>query len=245
MTNFCSSLSTKTVTISYSDPVDLRYSIWEIWQNEAIPGMGEKRSIAVQLMIECERNNSKELNLSGLGLTSLPSVLPKGLRALDIHNNQLSEITPVLAPTLITLDASENQLTILPNMGFLLELTSLNVSHNRLLVLSGDLPPALEILFVNNNLLEEIPILPLFLIKFVAHNNNLIHFHGELPPTLQLLDVRNNSRLTRLPTEMQRWIVEFFASGSQPKYISCGSPFDLKKFGADVNLLISIFGQSR
>ncbi|HEY0209222.1 hypothetical protein [Acerihabitans sp.] len=245
MINFCPNLSSGTVILYYSDFVDLPYILWENWKNSAIPGMGEERSIALQRMIECERYNSNELDLSGLGLTSLPPVLPKAITVLDIHNNQLSEITPALAPTLIKLNASNNQLTFLPDMKFQFELQSLDVSYNHLEVLTGDLPPALKMLNVSNNLLEEIPILPLFLIEFYAHNNNLILFHGELTPTLRILDLRENPRLTRLPTELQQGLHKLFVSGSRPEFKSYGSPLDLKEFYADDSLLMSIFSSRR
>ncbi|WP_413726342.1 hypothetical protein [Sodalis sp. RH16] len=242
MINIRSSLSAQTVTINYSDPETLRTLLWQIWENEARPGQGEKRSIAVQRMMECERNDSNILDLSSLGLTSLPPVLPKKHQILYIHDNQLSDITPVLAPNLMELNASDNRLTILPDMNNHYKLKSLNVSHNHLTVLSNNLPPALEILNIGNNRLKKLPQLPLFLVEFDAHNNDLMNFDEALPATLQFLDLRNNRRLTRLPAKMQQQLIKLFVSGPRSESKISGSPIDLKKFFADERLFISIFG---
>jgi Leucine-rich repeat (LRR) protein len=86
------------------------------------------------------------LNLSDLGLTSLPS-LPSSLTILYCNNNQLTSL-PSIPSSLTILYCNNNQLTSLPS-----------------------LPSSLRSLSCNNNQLTSLPSLPSFLIELYCENN--------------------------------------------------------------------------
>lgn len=68
----------------------------EKWANQAHLEPTEYRDIALQRIIDCLKNKSIFLDLSGLGLTSLPDHLPNNIRFLDIYSNQLTQLPSTL-----------------------------------------------------------------------------------------------------------------------------------------------------
>lgn len=83
---------------------------WHAWARLGKPG--EDRSVASMALDDCFRSCDISLDLSGLGLTTLPDRWPAGIRALDISNNRLSNMGP-LPDTLRTLQASCNDFSSL------------------------------------------------------------------------------------------------------------------------------------
>jgi Leucine-rich repeat (LRR) protein len=119
----------------------------------------------------CCSSELDELDLSNLGLTSLPAEIGSlvNLTHLFLHNNNLTEI-PVEIGNLANLDKLElsyNQLTELPSeIGNLTNLTHLGLTNNQLSILPieiGNLT-SLRDLWVSSNQLTE---LPLFLNQLV------------------------------------------------------------------------------
>ena len=113
---------------------------------------------------ECIRTGSTSLDLSRLGLTSLPE-LPDTLTHLDCSYNQLT-ILPELPDTLTILECIYNQLTELPELPD--TLTHLNCYNNQLTVLlwsqsdsvssKPELPDTLTHLYCRNNQLTVLPL---------------------------------------------------------------------------------------
>lgn len=83
------------------------------WQ-QAGQGQGECRATALQLIRECMRLEAPILDLSSLGLTSLPDDLPSHVVYLDVSNNRLTSLPESLPERLCTLVANDNALTHLP-----------------------------------------------------------------------------------------------------------------------------------
>ncbi len=80
-------------------------------------------NIAIQRINEWIQNNNDNaiLNLSGLGLTKLPT-LPNNLKDLDCSSNKLTSLPPRLPDTLCKLNCRCNKLTSLPILPDLEEL---------------------------------------------------------------------------------------------------------------------------
>ncbi len=65
------------------------------WYLSAAPGSSELRDLAAQRVQDCMRRNSSELDLSNLGLRSLPEALPANIVTLNVQDNQLSSIPAI------------------------------------------------------------------------------------------------------------------------------------------------------
>ncbi|MFI4918778.1 MAG: leucine-rich repeat domain-containing protein [Legionellales bacterium] len=159
---------------------------------------GEHRDLAEQQIRDCILNRSHTLDLSHLGLKSLPESFDcLHVDKLLLNNNQLTTLPDwVFDLGLTSLSAQFNQITELPKaIAKLSILEELNLQNNRLV----NLPKAiaelsiLEELNLQNNLLVNLP-------KEIAHTDRL-----------QQLDVTNNL-LTDLSEEVSQAIDEL----SQP-----------------------------
>ncbi len=113
----------------------------------------------------------KELNLSGLGLNSVPPYLPRNVQILDISHNKLTDLV-------------EN----LPD-----KVTHLNMSHNQFKELPPNLPQSITFLKANNNHLERLPKnMPSHLETLIVAKNNLRQFPDNLPDNITHIDASNN-----------------------------------------------------
>lgn len=111
---------------------------------------------------------NKELDLSSLNLTSLPT-LPKNLKSLNCYMNKLTKL-PILPTNLTALTCFENNLTSLPSLPTNLEF--INCCNNNLTSLPK-LPNKLRVLTCGHNKLTSIPMLPNSLEIFYCKFNNL------------------------------------------------------------------------
>ncbi len=156
----------------------------------------------------------RRLNLSGLGLTSVPPEIAQlsNLRRLDLDNNQLATVPLTICQlvALSHLNLSKNLLTTVPpELGDLGYLTELNLAHNRLSTVPGEIG-RLEDLAILDLDCNELTTLPPELEKLVRlvelhlFTNQLSTLPSELGSLadLEYLDVANN-RLTSLPETLQ------------------------------------------
>ncbi|MGK7582376.1 leucine-rich repeat domain-containing protein, partial [Salmonella enterica] len=67
-----------TISGTYAD----YFSAWDKWEKQALPG--EERDEAVSRLKECLINNSDELRLDRLNLSSLPDNLPAQITLLNV-----------------------------------------------------------------------------------------------------------------------------------------------------------------
>lgn len=138
------------------------------------------------------RDEARRLDLSGMGLTSLPLELWQlsDLVYLDLSNNRLSALPPEIGRLvkLRELDLSRNRLTALPaEIGRLAELKYLHATHNQL----AELPPEI-------GRLGQLSALSLF-------DNRLTVLPAEIGQLSQLEFLSlNYNRLTSLPAEIAR-----------------------------------------
>ncbi len=186
---------------------------WAAWEKAAPTGEAFSRSVAVQKMRDCLYNDSKELKLEDLKLTSLPDYLPPditvlnttdvplnylpelpaGLQTLLCSGNQLLHL-PVLPAGLQELWCSRNRLTCLPVLPAGLQ--ELGCKNNHLTRLPP-LPAGLQELWCGHNWLTCLPVLPARLQKLACHHNHLTSL-PTLPAGLNML-MCNHNRLTRRP----------------------------------------------
>uniref|UniRef100_A0A6C0JX15 Leucine-rich repeat protein n=1 Tax=viral metagenome TaxID=1070528 RepID=A0A6C0JX15_9ZZZZ len=129
----------------------------------------------------------REINLSGMGLYSIPSLERFSMLVrLNISNNNLT-ILPELPPSLMHLNCSENNITeifILPD-----GLLSLNCNNN-LLVKIHMVPHTLETLECKYNHLRTLPNLKNIKQLFCDHNEL---WHIPKPNVLEYISCKNNS----------------------------------------------------
>ncbi|WP_039064521.1 T3SS effector E3 ubiquitin-protein ligase IpaH9.8, partial [Shigella boydii] len=156
-----------TISGTYAD----YFSVWDKWEKQALPG--EERDEAVSRLKECLINNSDELRLDRLNLSSLPDNLPAQITLLNVSYNQLTNL-PELPVTLKKLYSASNKLSELPV-----------------------LPPALESLQVQHNELENLPALPDSLLTMNISYNEIVSLPS-LPQALKNLRATRNF-LTELP----------------------------------------------
>lgn len=65
---------------------------WQEWKNNAPRGGGEFRDIAVTRLLECLNHENRSLDLSNLGLSSLPEQLPPNIVSLTLSGNPLTHL---------------------------------------------------------------------------------------------------------------------------------------------------------
>ncbi|XP_061482065.1 nephrocan-like [Rhineura floridana] len=164
------------------------------------------------------------LNLNGNFLTSTPSDLPKSLLSLKLERNQLTMLTfgdMTQLANLSELFLSENQLSSLDGAQFLLSLTRLELSGNKLRTIPLRLPATLQKVDCSNNLIEMIKAQEFQALQDLKHlflDNNIVTTFEEgalqncrllsnlaleqnllssiplrLPHTLARLDLKGNS----------------------------------------------------
>ncbi|WP_338295718.1 leucine-rich repeat domain-containing protein, partial [Escherichia coli] len=184
-------LSTANIFSSQAESIHEQYiSEWTDWAKSNAPG--ENREVALTRLKLCLQNNECLLDLSSLGLSSIPA-LPSNITILNARHNSLISL-PELPDFLKELDVSNNNLASLPELPTTLEV--LNVGYNQLENLPQQLN-SIKYLFAENNRLNTLPILPNVLEFLHVYNNELVSLPA-LPHSLELLRADDNN-ITALP----------------------------------------------
>ncbi|HBA9710952.1 TPA: E3 ubiquitin--protein ligase, partial [Escherichia coli] len=202
--------STGSIFCSKAESIYEQYiSEWAEWAK--LNTSGENREIALARLKLCIQNNECLLDLSELGLSSLP-ILPNNIIALNIRDNALVSL-PELPNVLTDLDVSSNNLTSLPELPPTLEV--LNVGYNQLEHLP-QLPNSLKYLFAENNRLNTLPALSEELLFVHIYNNELTALPA-FPPSLELLRADDNyiTELPWIPIQNNGSDREFYFSRNQ------------------------------
>ena len=185
-----------------------------------------------------DSRDNRSLNLSRLGLTSLPE-MPDQLQELDVSGNQLTSLPENLPAQLQKLKVSRNRLTSLPK-NLPDQLQELDVSSNRLTSLPENLPDQLQKLYVINNQLASLPEnLPASLQQLHVSKNRLISLPENLPASLQQLHVSNN-RLTSLPQRLPPRLTWLDVSGNRLTSLPENLPDQIRVLGVSNNRLPSL-----
>jgi len=131
-----------------------------------------EKARACKTIISCFKNQSKFLNLSNMGLISLPISIfhyLDHLKELECYNNQLSSL-PALPEKLTKLSCSNNRFSSLPALPEKLKVVE--CSNNQLSSLPA-LPEKLKVVECSNNQLSSLPALPEALQQLYCYNNHL------------------------------------------------------------------------
>lgn len=203
------------------------YSQYEKWSQE---GVGESRDIALGILRDCIDNEETVLDLSELGLSTLPIILPAHVTTILLRGNHLKHLPENLPADLSVLDVSYNP--GLRSTNFPKNLKRL-IAKNIELEFLPRLPNTLKYCEIENNLLRDLPPLPESLRYLNAIYNNLSHL-PQLPPRLSSCIVGDNS-LTEIP-DIPPYIDEFDVSNNELLIIPELPPF-LRFFCARGNLL--------
>ncbi len=179
-------------------------SLWKDWSNNGEPG--ENRDIAYKRFKDCMKRQARYLDLSYLGLKSLPPMLPDCVNSLHLSNNLLGELPPAVLA----------QLNIM----------ELNISSNRLNQID-EIPDSIRFLDISNNYLTGLPALPEELQVLYLDNNQLTDI-PPLPDTLEILDFSNN-QLSNFPILSRGNIREINASNNNITEI----PIDIQQLTSD------------
>ncbi|WP_306342778.1 leucine-rich repeat domain-containing protein, partial [Escherichia coli] len=222
-------LSTANIFSSQAESIHEQYiSEWTDWAKSNAPG--ENREVALTRLKLCLQNNECLLDLSSLGLSSIPA-LPSNITILNARHNSLISL-PELPDFLKELDVSNNNLASLPELPTTLEV--LNVGYNQLENLPQQLN-SIKYLFAENNRLNTLPILPNVLEFLHVYNNELVSLPA-LPHSLELLraDDNNITALPLFPTQANGPDREYYFNRNQITHV----PESL--FRLDQNCTISI-----
>ena len=155
--------------------------------------MSEKRKEAAKRIAEVRSEEAIELNLTGLGLTALPTEIAAltQLQTLSLSSNQLTVLpTEIAALTLLQeLKLNHNQLTVVPpEIAALAQLQTLELNDNQLKALPPDIAALaqLQTLKLNDNQLTVLP--PE--IGRLDKLNDLSIDNNPLPPILHRIQAR-------------------------------------------------------
>ena len=171
------------------------------------------------ILTEVERQTVTELNLSGLGLTSLEGLEAfPNLQILDCSRNSLTQLDVSHNPALVQLHCANNQLTAL-DLAANLNLESLNCNfnkigqldltgHNKLIALYCEMNQMssltlsgcteLKTLYCRNNELTKLDLADNTKLEFIeTFDNRLTSIDVSMLPKLQFLHIDHN-RLTEL-----------------------------------------------
>lgn len=210
----------------------------EAWSAAAGEAQGERRAEALaRVDAWCAgRMAPMPLDLSGLGLTSLPPLpggvtelragnnrlrqlppLPAGLKHLQVTHNRLAELPERLPDSPEYVDAGGNVLTHLPEP-MPRHLKKLFLSENRLGVLPAALPEGLQVLNIDHNPLGPDGLLtdplPSTLNTLACADTRLARLPAALPDGLVFIDIQVN-RIERLPDVMPARLQRLRAAGNR------------------------------
>jgi hypothetical protein len=188
-----SSTSVESLQIAhaiYQKTLSCEYEDLELWAS--IGKRDEKRHEAMQRIKEAYENHHRELDLSYLGLKTLPEFIGnlRVLTGLDVSENHLEHLPESISQlkALSILVLYDNYLTELPEtLGNLKSLNALIITNNCLSTLPSSLRELsqLELLSLNENNFETLP-------EFMGHLSGLKH--------LKL----NDNRLSVLPESIEK-----------------------------------------
>jgi hypothetical protein len=207
------------------------FEVWDEWASKAMPF--ERRLAAVSAVRVCIENEHHFLDLSFLGLTSLPPCIPPHISELDVSSNKLRVLPDTLPPFLNDLEASNNKLQELSG-GLPKSLERICAAGNRLVGLPPTLPDRLRYLRLSQNRIENLPAsLPVALETLLVDGNNLVSLPAHLPASLAHLNASSNrlGALPQLPDSLRTLRVDI----NQLEELPAKLPADLRTIGIDQN----------
>ena len=218
---------------------DLKESLEEIKVNileENLPASRiENRAEALRRMKECLITRRSMLNLSNLGLTSLPENLPPHLIEFYCSKNVLTALPKVMPKWLLVLDCTDNVLILLPKVQPS-KLMVLNCYDNCIIWLP-ELSTNLRVINCSANFLQFLPpSMPQYLYKLSCAGNNIHSIPDEMLENLtrlKVFDCSSNDLISspRLPPKL----IIYYCGENQFKTVPVPQPRSLKVFSCNGN----------
>lgn len=197
------------------------YAAWSEWARTKTSD-GERRGEAMRRIMDwtADGNLSQPLDLSGLGLTSLPPHLPSRALTVKLDRNRLSasveQVGEVLQQLKLTTDISitHNGLTSLPRLGP--NVKTLHADDNAIETLGGALPSDLVTITLRNNRLTSLGEALPFSVRTIDARGNPIDTIDSGVMSLQISGCRLDIDDRRL-SEETRSLVEALGKASSSK----------------------------
>lgn len=218
---------------------DLKESLEEIKVNileENLPASRiENRAEALRRMKECLITRRSMLNLSNLGLTSLPENLPPHLIEFYCSKNVLTALPKVMPKWLLVLDCTDNVLILLPKVQPS-KLMVLNCYDNCIIWLP-ELSTNLRVINCSANFLQFLPpSMPQYLYKLSCAGNNIHSIPDEMLENLtrlKVFDCSSNDLISspRLPPKL----IIYYCGENNFKTVQVPQPQSLKVFDCNGN----------
>ncbi|EFB2194543.1 hypothetical protein ACY4UG_004491 [Escherichia coli] len=195
----------------------------------------EDRAEALRRMKECLITRQSMLDLSNLGLTSLPENLPPHLIEFNCSRNVLTALPEVMPKRLRVLECMENFLILLPKVQPP-KLMVLKCDENYIIWLP-ELSANLRVIDCSENLLQFLPpSMPQYLYKLSCGGNNINSIPDEVLENLtrlKVFDCSSNDLVSapRLPPKL----IIYYCGENQFKTVPVPQPQSLKVFDCNGN----------
>ncbi|MCI6778682.1 MAG: hypothetical protein MR614_15305, partial [Escherichia coli] len=218
---------------------DLKESLEEIKENileENLPASRiENRAEALRRMKECLITRQSMLNLSNLGLSSLPENLPPHLIEFYCSKNVLTALPKVMPKWLLVLDCTDNVLILLPKV----QPSKLMVlkCYENCIIWLPELSTNLRVINCSENFLQFLPpSMPQYLYKLSCAGNNIHSIPDEMLENLtrlKVFDCSSNDLISapRLPPKL----IIYYCGENKFKTVQVPQPQSLKVFDCNGN----------
>lgn len=214
---------------------NLQKNLYEILEENLPASRIENRAEALRRMKECLITRRSMLNLSNLGLTSLPENLPPHLIEFYCSKNVLTALPKVMPKWLLVLDCTDNVLILLPKVQPS-KLMVLNCYDNCIIWLP-ELSTNLRVINCSANFLQFLPpSMPQYLYKLSCAGNNIHSIPDEMLENLtrlKVFDCSSNDLISspRLPPKL----IIYYCGENNFKTVQVPQPQSLKVFDCNGN----------
>ncbi|MCN1938136.1 hypothetical protein MLR01_20880 [Escherichia coli] len=214
---------------------NLQKNLYEILEENQPASRIENRAEALRRMKECLITRQSMLNLSNLGLTSLPENLPPHLIEFYCSKNVLTALPKVMPKWLLVLDCTDNVLILLPKV----QPSKLMVlkCYENCIIWLPELSTNLRVINCSENFLQFLPpSMPQYLYKLSCAGNNIHSIPDEMLENLtrlKVFDCSSNDLISapRLPPKL----IIYYCGENKFKTVQVPQPQSLKVFDCNGN----------
>ncbi|HFE4518750.1 TPA: hypothetical protein ACF253_000663 [Escherichia coli] len=214
---------------------NLQKNLYEILEENLPASRIENRAEALRRMKECLITRQSMLNLSNLGLTSLPENLPPHLIEFYCSKNVLTALPKVMPKWLLVLDCTDNVLILLPKV----QPSKLMVlkCYENCIIWLPELSTNLRVINCSENFLQFLPpSMPQYLYKLSCAGNNIHSIPDEMLENLtrlKVFDCSSNDLISapRLPPKL----IIYYCGENKFKTVQVPQPQSLKVFDCNGN----------
>lgn len=214
---------------------NLQKKLHDVLEENQSASQIEDRAEALRRMKECLITRQSMLDLSNLGLTSLPENLPPHLIEFNCSRNVLTALPEVMPKGLRVLECMENFLILLPKVQPP-KLMVLKCYENYIIWLP-ELSTNLRVINCSENFLQFLPpSMPQYLYKLSCAGNNINSIPDEMLENLtrlKVFDCSSNDLISspRLPPKL----IIYYCGENKFKTVQVPQPQSLKVFDCNGN----------